>query len=123
MKAILIDPFAKTVTEVELSKENGSTLKSCYEHIQCRTIEAAYPFDNNNFLYCDEEALFPEEKAFFQIGKFEQPICGRALLVSDERGDTLSPTIPVDVVRQLVRFVHLRRDEVGKPVWFETISA
>lgn len=107
MRAILIDPFERKITQVEYNnqfKEDG-TYPGAYRLMQCDLIEVVY-FDKvweHAEMYVDEEGLFKQDLRFF-IPLFSlgaQPIAGRALLVGppdDEGNSTACPLMLEEVV-------------------------
>lgn len=104
IKAILIDPVAKLVTEVMVENE----LEAFYRILHCGTIEAAYPewMEGYNHLYVDEEGLFKEGQVFFRILGVSQPLAGRALVVGgNEDGDTVDATTTLSEVLAAVRWI------------------
>ena len=83
MKALLIDPVAKTVTEVDYKKG----LKSLYKLLECEMVEAPVYFDNGDVLYCDEEAWLKvgdEPINGFILPGWHSPIIGRGLVVGTD---------------------------------------
>jgi hypothetical protein len=104
MKAILIDPVAKTVTEVE----NDGTLKDWYKLLDCDTVEVAtYLNEQNDSILVDENgfAAISLDSKFFSVKGGHQPFAGRGLVVGvDDNGETISPTITVEEVKALVSF-------------------
>ena len=102
IRGILIDAENKTVTEVNIEP----TLAEFYRLIKCELIEGCYPrgLAKNHFLYVDEEGLY-NQKHFFKIEGFEQPLAGNALLFCcDSEGETVSCTMSVEAIRERVSF-------------------
>lgn len=88
MRAILIDPETKTVTEVQI---DGS-LHDIYKVLDCNMIEAPVRYPNGDFMYCDEEYWLtynPEEAPCgFMFPNWRYAILGKALIVgSDDEGN------------------------------------
>ena len=54
MRAIKIDPVAKTITEIELARNPNETLKELYNLIGCDLVELVQ-IDRDMDLICDEE--------------------------------------------------------------------
>lgn len=64
MRAILIDPLARAVTEVQVHPEGGSTLASLYRIMGCHTV-AVLPTGIGFDLWVDDEGRFvPNNGAF-----------------------------------------------------------
>ena len=53
MRAIKIDPVAKTITEIELARNPNETLKELYNLIGCDLVELVQ-IDRDMILICDE---------------------------------------------------------------------
>ena len=100
LRGILIDPYAKAVTEVYV--EPYPAWKNI---IECDDIEAVTiavkPDGHRVTMWVDGEFLLNEKAKgpFFQISAHPQPMGGKALILdTDEAGETVSTDIPVNVV-------------------------
>lgn len=87
-RAILIDPFTETVSQVTLV---DTKLKTIYNLLGCDliTITSAFGVD----MILDDEGLLKDSASqrYFKIGIDSQPYAGKALLVgSDEEGNFAS---------------------------------
>jgi hypothetical protein len=114
LKALLIDPVAQSVTEVEY---DGS-LKAIYGLLNVSMIEAAYPFTNRDCVYVDEEGLFKltTETKFVLFEGFHAPLAGRALVVgTSSAGNTISPKSKAADVTKLVTFLNIREAQAFRP--------
>ena len=126
MKAILIDPVAETVTEVEHDGDYHQIyeLLSDKEHgLNVGTFEIVRlgvktPDDKiENTLYVDENGLLNEPRYFFIYQGYHQPLAGRGLIlgttledetdVTDEGGKSIGTTLTVEEVRSRVAFKQL----------------
>jgi hypothetical protein len=108
MKAFLINPFDKTVSEVDYSGD----YQDIYKLIDAELFEVVY-IDGNNAIYVDEEGLFKNEQAFFQVGY--AMLAGRGLVLgTDDEGESISPAISLKDLAKKVTF--LSRAEVMKQV-------
>jgi len=99
MRAILIDPFTRTIKEVDY---NG-------DYRQIYTFIGADCFDLVSHrvgdIYVDDEGLMKEETAFFHIQDYPQPLAGKALILGVEVDDKVTNnTVPVSLISQLVTF-------------------
>lgn len=98
MKGILIDPFAKTVEWV--SVEPG--IDAIYALIQ------AQPFDivrlpHNHSLFIDDEGLYRENQAYWQLPSFARPMAGRSLILGDtDDGDNKSCQYEIKRIRDAI---------------------
>lgn len=107
MKAILIDPFDETVTEVE---HNGDyrhiyTLLSHPEHkVDCFTI---VQITQGDAIFVDDEGLLKDPKHFFVWKGYPQPLAGKGLILgTNDEGDSVDVVTTVDEVKKRVSFRH-----------------
>jgi hypothetical protein len=104
MKAILIDPFTKTITEVE---HNGD-YKQIYELIGCYCFTAVNLDNKGNAVYVDDNGLIEDidNQQFFMI--FNQDgvpavLAGKGLILGcDAEGESVSTTISLEAARSIV---------------------
>ena len=61
MRAIKIDPVAKTITEIELTRNPNETLQELYELIGCDLVELIQ-LDRGIIMVVDEEGKLKEIK-------------------------------------------------------------
>lgn len=106
--AYLIDPFARTVTEVEGFQ---GEIDWIYPLLQCETFAGAYGADERMpGLLVDDDGLSRDEVAFFCMTGFDDPIGSRALVMdTDEEGASISPKMPLETFKQHIRWVRLAR--------------
>mgnify|MGYP003142038446 CR=1 FL=1 len=102
MTGILIDPFLKKVTNVNVSPIQ--TLQDMYKHIGCSMVEVV-SFGDVNDLWVDEEGLMKPsgEQRFFKVHNLpfghHGVIAGRALLLKcDNKGGTTSTSLTIEDV-------------------------
>lgn len=106
MRGVLIDPRAKTVTEVEADDWNDT--ESIYETIQCRTFEVmsrAGGLAVRDALYVDEEAMIlrPSDPTFSFKGVGR--LVGLGLIVGHTKdGDCASARTSLHALKKLVLF-------------------
>ena len=74
MKAILINPFNQTITEVEYS----GNFKEIYKLIDCSTFDCIN-IDDNNTLFVDDEGLLQQNRYFYW--KDYTNLAGKALII------------------------------------------
>lgn len=100
MRAILIDPFTKTIEEVDYSGD----YKDIYGLIECDLFTTVYlPNTSDDTLFVDDEGLYVENQKFFKIDGFEQPLAGRGLLLgTDEEGESIDCMSTVEEVKAIV---------------------
>ena len=74
MKAILINPFNQTITEIKYS----GNFKEIYKLIDCSTFDCIN-IDNDNTLFVDDEGLLQENRYFYW--KDYTNLAGKALII------------------------------------------
>jgi hypothetical protein len=113
MKAYLIDPFAREISEVE---HNGN-FRQIYELIQSpsQSFSAVRMNGRGDMIYVDEEGLFVpfDRQEFFGLRGYGAPLAGRGLVLgSDPYGESVSPKASLDEVRGQI--VWLGKDVVRR---------
>tara|TARA_B100000085_G_C18354985_1_gene435897 strand:+ start:220 stop:657 length:438 start_codon:yes stop_codon:yes gene_type:complete len=100
LNGILIDPFLKKVTNVNVGTDN--TLQDMYKHIGCSMVEVV-SFGDVNDLWIDEEGLLKRDQRFFKVHNLpfghHGVIAGRGLLLKcGDEGGTESTTLDIEEV-------------------------
>ena len=100
LNGILIDPFLKKVTNVNVGTDN--TLQDMYKHIGCSMVEVL-SFGDVNDLWVDEEGLLKRDQRFFKVHNLpfghHGVIAGRGLLLKcGDTGGTESTTLDIEEV-------------------------
>jgi len=100
MTGILIDPYLKKLTNVNVGTDN--TLQDMYKHIGCSMVEVV-SFGDMNDLWVDEEGLLKRDQRFFKVSNLpfghHGVIVGRALLLKcGDNGGTESTTLTIEDV-------------------------
>ncbi len=124
--AILIDPSARTVTEVPYTGDldqfksyiGGDRITSLpvmnagaggYLDEDDYWVEGENPIPGLTFsdtFLLDEGALFCDDRAFFKTPLHCDPIAGKALIVgTDDEGRSASPEVTLEQVREHVKFL------------------
>ena len=80
MRAIKIDPVAKTITEIELAQDPNKNLKELYKLIGCDLVELVQ-IDRDMVLICDEEGKLKEIKGDFTFLGWGTVIAGTAIIL------------------------------------------
>jgi hypothetical protein len=108
VRAILIDPVAKTVTEVEHDAKDFTDIHRLLSDpenglkVGCFT---AVGIDRHHHVFVDDNGLLEDPKHFFEWKGYGQPLAGRGLvLATDEAGDTVAAMISLDAVKAAVSF-------------------
>jgi hypothetical protein len=101
MRAILINPFAKTVSEVEFDGNWRSI--SAWLDCEIFTIIRLARYET---LFIDDEGLLTDKpQAFFAWQGYPQPLAGRGLILGeDDEGETVATDLTIDEVRARVTF-------------------
>ena len=108
IKGILIDPKAKTITEVEST--TGFELQEIYALLGCSCI-TSYGIGYDNAL-CDDEGLLKGDEHMEQAGCYtlkgagQSHFVGRTLVVgTGNEGETISPESTIKQLQDLVVWV------------------
>ena len=98
-RAILIDPFTETVSQVTLADTKFQTLRNI---IDCEIITMTGLADGVDMILDDEGLLKDSNsQAYFKFGIGSQPFAGKALIVgTNEEGETVS--LPENVTTEKV---------------------
>jgi hypothetical protein len=111
MKAFLIDPIAKTITEVEHKTEGeDGGLHDIYRHIGCDLVDVVRLQDGDG-IYVDDEGLLksPSPDSFWAMPELygeEAAWTGKGLVLgSDAKGDSTEPKITLDELKRIVVFL------------------
>jgi hypothetical protein len=117
IRAIVIDPEARTIIEVELSTEPGRHEYHYGTHVDvetwcaiigCEMVEMHYLPDDLNMAVIDDKSLLAESAPgrFWQWGENCQPVTGKGAIAGYEfKTDTWSSTtLSLEEARKMVRF-------------------
>lgn len=103
MKGYLVDPFNRTIEEVE----HDGSLDSIYTLIGADCFACAAFDRDGNTAYVDDEGLFKSDQQFFLMLNYPQPLAGKGLILGcDEVGESQSPTVSIDEVRAKIQFLN-----------------
>lgn len=95
MKAFLIDPEQKTITEVAIE----SKLESYYKAMGCSMIQFVSLSDDLHDLILDEEGAYSEEHhVFVHADWLHSPFIGKALLVGINHKDGKTVDAKIDLL-------------------------
>ena len=108
-KAILINPFNKTIEMVDYDF-GGSYLQ--ISHLigteECvKPLFQAIDIDGTNSLYIDEEGLYRETQAYFMWEGYHHPLQGKGLILGTDyegEGESIPTTLSLDEVKEQVSF-------------------
>jgi hypothetical protein len=121
IRAIVIDPFNKTITETNITEDAGAQkLKDIYAALDCCLITAAGDFeiDGKTYtLYVDDEGLLKENQSFFKFSPLNyQPFAGKGLIVGfdENTGDSVCVgDLPLTAIADKVDFITDARELLG----------
>lgn len=111
MKAYLIDPVAKTVTEVETNGElrGPSEMPGIYEHTRCNCVDRAYFNREGDKVWVDDDGW--HNGALHKYGAFvvthgdqSMPFVGYGLVLGSRGSHEASPRISLADVQKMVSF-------------------
>lgn len=108
MKAVLIDPFTRTVSVVDY-KEADNNLAEWYALMDCHTIDmrsiGRHPKHEPTqlSLVCDDEGLYRcgSRQRFFKLVGFPHMLAGKVLIVATRGPDTVDLPDPEVIARML----------------------
>lgn len=108
MKAILIDPKERSITEVEYHDGN---LEEIVDLLDCRLIDFVQTYINGDGLYIDDEGMLIEDQYFFKHINSDYPLAGKALVIGiGEQGETIAPLCSVEDLEDHITFLGHRRN-------------
>jgi len=103
MKGILIDPWEKRVSSIEVDKGLGAL----YDAMDCSCVTTPISFENRDSLFMDDEGRF-RDNAFWE---FEDPrgqvwqFVGKGLILgTDEEGDSESARSELEDIKERCTF-------------------
>jgi hypothetical protein len=113
VRAILIDPFACTVADVEhdASHLDNVRLQLSHEVHPVHSLALAYcPFlRNGEAIYVDNQGSLESPVRFFRIAGLEPPLAGKGLILgTDKEGNTISATSSLELITAAVTFAEMR---------------
>lgn len=111
MRALLIDPVAQTVTEIQV----GEGIDEIYKAIECDTFSCPIVYENNDTLYCDDEGLFKEQKGGVLMTDWQYPVLGKMLVLGCdvESGASEDAKSDVEFFTSQIKWL----DEVRAKIW------
>ena len=104
MKAIKIDVEKRAVYFVEID----GTLESIYNVLGCTCITCPIQYENDDAMYCDDEALLNPEsiKGAFMYPDWNYPIVSNALILgTDDNGNTVECRSTLSEIQKNIRFI------------------
>ena len=109
MKAFLIDPKHRTITEVQ----HNDTLEDYHRLIGCECMDSA-TFRRGHTVFVDDTGFYAREQHFFAIRGYPQELSNRGLVVGiDEEGETIEPSIGLPWLKDNVSWLEYQ----GEGCW------
>lgn len=103
MRGVLIDPYTRTVSEIEI---DGS-LAAMQELLQVETV-CSVRVSREDILWVDDEGLLKPSIPIFRLGVVPDPLAGRGLVLGiTSEGENRRTVIPLDFVQDTVRWTSL----------------
>lgn len=103
MKAYLIDPFTRTVSQVEYSGD----YQQIYSFIDCDTFTCADFNDKGDTVFVDDEGLIngkPQE--FFLVDGYPTPLAGKGLVLgTNQEGESVEPSITLSELDDAIQWI------------------
>lgn len=103
MKAILIDPFTETISEVDYVgpyQQIYALLSHETMPVDCYTVVG---LDDGESIFVDDEGLLKDPTHFFIWKDYPQPLAGKGLILGcDDEGKTIGTELTLDYVKSKV---------------------
>ncbi len=107
MRAILIDPFNRVITEVDISDDFKEIYKFLTnDMVTVNIFTTGMIWDNRDILYVDDEGLFKNGNPFFDIGRADgQPLAGMGIIMGcNDFGESVDVKVSLIEIQNLVRW-------------------
>ena len=103
MQAYLIDPFTKTITEVEYSGD----IQDIYRLIEAKPFDCARFNAEGDVVFVDDNGLLNVPFHFFQVEGYPQPLAGKGLVLgcNMDTGESAPPFVGLEWLQNNVRFI------------------
>jgi hypothetical protein len=103
MRAILINPEEKKVSEIQI----GNDYKEIYKVIDCELFTCPITYENGDTMYCDDEGLFKEQKGGIIMRGWSYPILGKILILGcdEETGDSQDVKSSIDFFEKQIMWL------------------
>lgn len=103
MRAILINPEDRTVTEIQIKKGNNAI----YAAIDCEAFECPITFDNNDTMYWDEDGVFKPQKGGITMEDWCVPVLGKILILgTNSRGNSVNAASKIEDIEKIITWVN-----------------
>ena len=106
MRAILIDPFTREITEVE----HNDDFRQIYEFIGADAFDAAR-LEDGQIIYVDDEGLFRDDQKFWSIEG--RVLAGKGLVLGvNAAGESIAAVGSIEEWRERIRWRKLKFVEI-----------
>lgn len=103
MRAILIDPFTETISEVEYDGIYRSIYRLLSHPEQPVDTFTVVRISAEDTIFVDDNGLLNEPTHFFEYYGYPQPLAGKGLILGvDDEGESIATMLDVDYVRAMV---------------------
>lgn len=100
--AYLIDPAARTVTQVEYTGD----YTNIYTHIDADCFDIVRVYRNGDGIFVDDEGLLKPQEHFFLHRNYPNPLAGKGLMLGcDEEGESIAPQTSIETLREDITFL------------------
>lgn len=101
MRAILIDPRSRSITEIDIANDYKAMQNALKYDLNERLVFQEIVVDEGEGLYVDEEGLMKIGLSKFNIDQFS--IAGKGLICGyDKEGETVDTKMTVEQVKELI---------------------
>ena len=103
MRAYLINPFAREVTEVDYDGDFNQ-IYGFLGGVRCFTCVTINQEGDGVFI--DDEGLFNGDNEFFSVAGYPEPLAGFGLVLGcDPEGESCAPSLTLETLRDRVKFL------------------
>jgi hypothetical protein len=116
MRAILIDPYNETISEVEHTGGIDSIYKLLSGPERKVGTFTIVGLGKGETLYVDDEGLLHNPTHFFQWQGYHQPLAGRGLILGSKRSEDAATKLSLDEAKARVRWANNLQYEGSDPI-------
>lgn len=117
IRAILVDPYACTISYVDLVNSADGRLTGYYSalsqpgQVPVYCIASGWVFENEDVLFVDDNGLLVDQPRFFRFDGMYQPFAGKGLIVgTDSQGDSVDVVTKIEELPPCIFIEHLHAD-------------
>jgi len=110
MKAVLVDPYTRTISNVEVND-----YRDISKHLQCDVFCSGGYDEGGDAIYVNDEGLYTEDMFVYMPEVYPDPYAGRVLFLGLDRDSGESQDAWLTAVDMLdIDHKFMTRDEVGR---------